>query len=411
MGLLALIVALVSCHKKGPEIISYDLETRDFIEEIHGIGTLESANNLTIVAPRVYSPLLKVAGLMEEGTMVEVGDTLCKLEASDISGFFYDKIKEYEKAKGDLITQEANNELQMSQLEAQLKENEVKAEASRLDSIQLKFAPTVKRRLLELELKKNQIIRDKILKKVEAQKRINEQSIRALKSQILQKEQQANIYQEQLDKLIVTAPKSGMLVYATSPFVVMISGDGTASSGGKTKIGASVFMDMPLLELPDLDSMQISLMVQEAEYKRIEKGQKVIIKPESSMGLPTTGTVKSKSLASNRMDYNFKVKSYKVIIDIDSLDNQYLPGLSAGCDISIQNIKDTLAVPSISIFEKDSSKIVYVLKDELFEATVIETGTTNGSETIVTSGLAGNETIALREPPFNYILKPKKIQK
>ena len=351
--------------------------------------------------------MLKVSELLDEGTMVEEGDTVCVLEASDISIYFNDKIKEYEKAKGDLITQEANNIMQLSQLEAQLKENEVKEKASRLDSIQLKFAPAVKKRILELELKKSQIIRDKILKKVEAQKRINEQSIRALKSQIIQKEQQANMYQEQLDMLVVTAPKSGMLVYAKSPFIVVMSSDGTASSGGKTAVGTSVFSDMPLVELPDLDSMQIALMLQEAEYKRVEKGQKVLIKPQSSMGEPTTGTVKSKSLASQRMDYNSQVKSYKVIIDIDSLDNKYLPGLSAGCEIIVQEIKDTLAVPSVSIFEKDSSKIVYVLKDNLYRATKIETGTTNGSETIVTAGLSGTETIALREPPYNYILKPK----
>jgi HlyD family secretion protein len=408
VGLIIILIGCSSCQKnKKLEIITYDLSRRNFTETIYGIATLESANNFTVVSPRVHSPMLKVIELAEEGTMAETGDTICVLEAPDITSFYDTYYKELEQAQADLIKQEANNAMQLSNLNAQLEENKVKTKYSNLDSVQLKFAPEVKKQIMVLELKKNQIQQEKILKKLKAQKRINEQSIRALKSQIIQKEQLVQRFQDQMDLLTIIAPKPGMVVYSTSPMIMFMSGSGSGSSGGgKTKVGTTVFMDMPLIELPDLDSMQLLLMVQEAEYKRIEKGQKVIVRPESLKDIETTGTVKSKSLSSKRMDYKFKVKSYEIVIDIDSLDSKVLPGLSANCEVLVQNIQDTIMAPSISIFEKDSSKVVYVLKDKLFEKVIVKTGLTNGSETIISSGLDGSETIALMEPPINFIRKP-----
>ncbi len=406
VGFIGILITLSACNSKKPEIITYELSRKDFTEKIYGTGTLQSANNNTIISPRVYSPTLKVLELAPEGSIAKEGDTICILEASEIYDFYDRYYKEVEKVKADLIKQEANNAMQLSNLDAQMRENKIKTEFSILDSVQIKFAPPVQQRIMELELKKSQILQQKIIKKLEAQKRINEQSVRALKSQIIQKEQLVQRFQEQIDMLIIKAPKEGMVVHSTSPLIMFMSSSGSGSTGGKTKIGTSVMADMPLMELPDLDSMQLVLMLQEAEYKRIEKGQKVIIKPESLGDIQTTGTVKSKSLASQRMAYEFKVKSYKIIIDIDSLDNLMLPGLSANCELIIQNVQDTIVVPGISIFEKDSSKIIYVLSEDLFDIVKVETGLTNGSETIVSKGLLGTETISLVKPPHNFIRKP-----
>jgi hypothetical protein len=66
-------------------------------------------------------------------------------------------------------------------------------------------------------------------------------------------------------------------------------------------------------------------------------------------------------------------------------------------------MKDTIVVPSAAIFTKDSTKIVYVSKDDKFLPVPVETGISNSSESIVSKGLIGNETIALMEPPYLLI--------
>ncbi|MBT4410734.1 MAG: hypothetical protein HOC82_12915 [Bacteroidetes bacterium] len=406
-GAIGLIcIMMFSCQPKPTALITYELERKDFSERIFGTGTLRSANNTVITTPRLASNSIKVIQLLEEGTTVEPGDTVCILEATDITKHFDNSIEECDKLKADLIKLEASNAFNLAQLNAKLEEFKAQRRLSSLDSIQMKFTSPVKSQIKALEEKKNEIQQKKIIRKMKDNGKINEQSARAIQSQIIQKEQVVEQYREQLDQLQITAPTKGLLVYSSSPIYMILSSSGeSSSSGGKLKIGSTVRMRMPLIELPDLDSMQLVLMLQEAEYKRIQKGQSVIIKPESLPGGQTTGTVKSKSLASQPLAYRFKVKSYKVVIDIDSLDNIFLPGLSANCEVIVQSVKDTIVAPSIAIFESDSMKYVYLEKDGLFKKQEVETGTSNPSETIISKGLQGNETISLLEPPLKLIRK------
>jgi hypothetical protein len=71
-------------------------------------------------------------------------------------------------------------------------------------------------------------------------------------------------------------------------------------------------------------------------------------------------------------------------------------------------VKDTLVVPSAAIFTKDSIKIVYVAKDNKFTPVQIESGLSNSSESIISKGLKGDETIALVEPPYFLISREAK---
>jgi HlyD family secretion protein len=98
-----------------------------------------------------------------------------------------------------------------------------------------------------------------------------------------------------------------------------------------------------------------------------------------------------------------KVKFYEVIIDVDSCHLKMKPGLSATCEITLEQAKDTLYVPTLSIFEKDSMKIVYVKGAKKFIPVRIRTGLSGNSYTIVTGGLSGGEIIALSEPPGHLV--------
>ncbi len=121
--------------------------------------------------------------------------------------------------------------------------------------------------------------------------------------------------------------------------------------------------------------------------------------------LMTTGKINRKSLSGSMAQRysGSKVKSFEVIIDVDSCHSKMKPGLSASCEIILNEIKDTLFVPTLAIFEKDSSKLVYVKQKKGFVPVRIETGTSGSSFTIITAGLSGDEDIALREPPGKMI--------
>jgi multidrug efflux pump subunit AcrA (membrane-fusion protein) len=290
-----------------------------------------------------------------------------------------------------------------------VKENKAGMAINELDSVQLRFAPPVKQKLMALELERARIEEKKLQKKYEAEKKIAESDVRQLKSRISQAENQVQTYQEQMKSLVILAPKTGIVKKSEMQGIMLISfGEGDAMEiGGYPKAGAMVFPQMTMMEIPELDEMQVAVKVQEIDFKRIEKGQKVEITVGAKDNLRTTGSVKVKSLAS-RSDYDSKIKWYDVIVSVDSCHLQMPPGLSAACDIFINRVRDTVVVPTVAVFDKDSLKIVYVEDGDKFEPVTVETGLTNSSKTIITKGLIGTETISLMEPPQNLIKKTKR---
>jgi len=91
--------------------------------------------------------------------------------------------------------------------------------------------------------------------------------------------------------------------------------------------------------MPDLNQMQISVEVPEIDYRRIELGQKVIISVEAVKDLNTTGKIKKKTLVGKQTESQTSVKTYEVIVSVDSCHLKMKPGLSALCQIIVDEVE------------------------------------------------------------------------
>ena len=384
-----------SCHRRTIPVLSIQVKNSDYIESIESDGTIQAVNNNIVVAPRVWSDM-KVSHLAKEGTLVKKGDTVCILEAAELMTNLEKLKTDLEKIKTSKDSLEATQAMQLSVLEAQVETNRAQMEISMLDSIQLKFAPEVRKKLINLEMEKVKIEKMKLEKKLASQKKITASEIAQFSARIAMQENQVQISQDQANSLYLKAPVDGLVIRSEMP-------EWVTNLGYKVEEGNTVYNPMPIFQIPDMSKMQLSVEVPEADYKRINTDQKVEIKISSIAGLKTTGKVVRKSLATKNKDQKSAVKSYEVIVSIDSCDSKMSPGLGASCSIIINEVKDTLVVPSAAIFTKDSTKIVYVSKDHKYIPFQIETGLSNSSESIVSKGLKGNEIIALMEPPYFLI--------
>ena len=395
------------CKPNKVSILTYDLKRSDYIETIDAMGAIQAVNNFDLRSPGVNVSFLTVAHLAEEGTHVKKGDTICILDAPELLYSLETLNIELEKMNADMKKLEADNALQMAILKAQLETNKAQIAISMLDSIQLKFAPAVKQQLLLLDMEKANVEKRKLQKKFAAQERIDNSEFIQLRSRILMQKNRIKVFEDQVKSLTLVSPGEGIVVHYDSP-VIYFMGSGVGAIGGKIKEKSSVFGNSPILQFPDMKEMQVSVEVPEADFKRIQNGQKVFIRVEASANLNTTGKIRRKSLAGKDYAEKPAIKSYEVIISVDSCHLMMKPGMSASCRIIINQVKDTIVVPAASIYGKDSLKIVYVAKGEKFIPVTVETGLSNSSKIIVSKGLSGNETIALTEPPYNLVSKTVK---
>lgn len=409
---IVLFILFPSCAPKRAKLITCDLKRSDYTEVIRASGSIQAVNTVNIMAPMNYYGSMTVAWVIPEGSQVIQGDSICTLECAAMMQMLDQELRNLENLQADFKKLEADNALNRAMLDASIKENQAGMAISQLDSVQMRFAPRIKQQLMALELERSHIEEKKLQKKNEAGKKIDEAEIRQMKSRIIQGEIRVKSMQDKVKELTILAPKNGMIAKSESPDNMMYSMNGEVIGMGEyTKVGSQVYSRMVLMALPEMTEMQVAVEVQEVDYKRISKGQKVDIMVDAAKNLRTTGSVKRKSLA-GKTSYSdsgeSKIKMYEVIVSVDSCHSRMPPGLSARCDIFVSQVKDTVVVPTLAIFEKDSLKIIYVAEGDKFRSVPVETGSSNSSQTIITKGLAGNETISLVEPPKNYIEKPKK---
>jgi hypothetical protein len=131
-------------------------------------------------------------------------------------------------------------------------------EITMLDSVQLKFAPEVKQKLITLEMEKVMIEKMKLEKKLAAQKKISNSEISQIVSRIAMQKNQIQMYQSQINSLFIISPSDGFVMHAEMP---SLYAPGGSTVGGKIEEGSKVFSSMPLLQIPDISKMQVSVEV------------------------------------------------------------------------------------------------------------------------------------------------------
>jgi len=407
---LLFIICLFSCTgKKDNGIITFQLSKSDYVEKINVAGTVQAVINTPVMPPRNQIGQMTIVRLVQDGAFVKKGDTLCVLSSPEVESRYREILTSIETLEAGLKKAEADIRLNTALLEAQLATSEAQLKISSLDSLQMKYATEVNQKLLELEMKKSLIEKQKTERKLAATKTIGETDIRQKRTSIMQEKMRAQTFADQISAMTVVAQRDGIVMRTESPRIMVSGSTGTGSFGGPVREGSVILLITPILQFPDLSRMQVSADVAEADFRKIEKGQKAFITIDAAEKLVTTGKINRKSLSSSvaQRYSGSKVKSYEVIIDVDSCHSKMKPGLSANCEIIIKEEKDTLFVPTIAIYERDSSKIVYVKGKKEFVPVKVETGTSGSSFTIITGGLKGDETIALTEPPNSLIVYEK----
>jgi HlyD family secretion protein len=398
--ILILVVLFSGCKGDGTGIACLNLERTCFTEIISAAGTVRATNTLNIIAPRVRASSMTVTYLAGDGAHVKAGDTICILDAPELDSQYEATSSRLEQMQLDLNKLIIDHDVNLSSLESQLEEMEIQVALNSLDSIQRQFAPPIRQRLFDLELEKASAEKMKLQKRFDAGKQIFDADLRRMESRIKSTETDLERLIDQMNSLTITAPRYGMVMHMEVPRMIFMSPMGAGTVGGKIAVNSSVWSNMALLQLPDPGEMEVIAEVPEVEYRRILPGQKVDIHIDALRNLKTTGEIKRKTLAGRTPDHQSAVKMYEIIISIDSLHYRLVPGLSAACRIIISQVADTVVVPTLAIFEKDSLNIVYVATGKKFKPVPVKTGLSNSTSTIVTDGLAGNETIALVEPPF-----------
>ncbi len=197
---------------------------------------------------------------------------------------------------------------------------------------------------------------------------------------------------EKIDKCIIRAQKSGLVVYATD----------TRYYGSTEQIreGATVRERQTILTIPDMRTMAVRVKIHESYVKRIQKGLKATVQvdafPEDILNGEVTKVSVIPDSGSRWMNPDLKI--YPTVVSITDEREWLKPGMSAKVEIMVRRLTNVVYIPLQAVINKGNKHICYVQSSFKPEMRIIEIGDFNDDFIEIKSGIKEGERVLLQPP-------------
>jgi hypothetical protein len=186
-----------------------------------------------------------------------------------------------------------------------------------------------------------------------------------------------------LDKFVIYAPKSGMLIYAKD------------WGGNKRKVGSIISpWELKVATLPDMSSMLSKTFVNEIDISKIKKSQKVKITLDAFPEKKFTGIVTSVANVGEQLP-NSDAKVFEVMIKVLESDAVMRPAMTTSNVIQISALPFVKHIPLEALHTADSLTFVYTKNG--YKQLVLS-GPSNENEVNIEKGLKKGDEIYLNIP-------------
>ena len=369
------------------DVALYNVSKGPFIISINQSGEILAKNSETITVPHVRGSL-QIVYLAEEGSRVQAGDILVMFDTSEKDTKIEEREAELLQAMEELEKLKASQASQMATLLTTLEVTKNNYELSKLRLQQMQFEAETRKQIEEINFKNAQVNLKKQQGNIKNQKIIINVDLKNAQLKINRAKRELKEEMMEREELILRATMDGLVVYKENR---------RSATREKIKVGDTPHQRMSLIELPDLSVMQVKTAINEIDIRKVERGQKAVIRLDAVQDVTFTGIVTDIAYLARR-EQGSSVKVFDVIITIDGGENPLLkPGMSATVEIVSEKMDDITFIPIESVFEKDGRTIAYV-QGSSWEEREIKVGNNNNNYIVVEEGLEVGESVALRDP-------------
>lgn len=383
-------ISLVSCGGSHGEIQQiFTVNRGPFLHTITVTGELEAVHSLVIYAPNIgwNFGLPKISQLVDDGQQVQKDDVLATFDSAEIERAIVEAKSELEIATAELQKAIAQQEAELADLKADLEIAQYGQRISQLKLEQATYEAEIERKEIELDLEKSVINLEKAQQEIVDKQKVHDEGRKKLELKVQQAQMKLQQAEETLASLTVTAPAPGIAIIRKN-----------WSTGNKIQVDDQPWPGMALLGLPDLDSMEARVEINEVDIAKINITQTATIRLDAYPDTQFTGFITDIATLARNKSRESKVKVFDVTIRLNERDDILMPGMTVRCEILVERIDDVLYIPLESLFQEDGKNYVYLKKRGGFEPQKVETGAENDNYVIITDGLDEEDTVALYDP-------------
>jgi RND family efflux transporter MFP subunit len=228
-----------------------------------------------------------------------------------------------------------------------------------------------------------------------AERRIGE-AVKSAEDRAAMSKRRLEEMEEQLAAGELRAPKAG----------VVVLGKTWGQEGRRSlRAGDRIWHARKICDITGLASLQVKVRVDEASVSRLEIGQEAVIKVEDAPGQEFQGELTGISAVAREVNQLEDPRAvpgeriFDVSVKVIDPDTDILrPGANAKVQLVFSRVPETLYVPKEAVYDKGEGEIVYVQRDGGFSPRQVETGARNDEAVVIVSGLDEGERVALSDP-------------
>jgi len=310
----------VSCNKKNTDEQQVkDTSGRKIIET----GDLSAIDTRSFIMPRFgnYWYQMKIIGILKHGSIVKAGDSIIRLDPSEIKKFIIDRESDLETQMAVIAKLKVNQTNKRQEMNSQVKNEEASFDLKKLELESSRFESERIRKIKDLEFKQSKITLAKVKHLSELSKKIdfNEMKIELIKAKQL-KDAIKDSY-ALLPMLTIRTPISGI-------FQIGIN----RRNGEMIKLGDDIYQGNNLGNVPNLTWMKANTTVSENDFIKIRLGQKTLVRLDALPKVSFKGEVIYIGKLCHLKNDKSRQKIFDVEVKILSSDERLKPGMTVSCE-------------------------------------------------------------------------------
>lgn len=392
--IIAMIVAVVAAviwffypQDGGSKVLTTTVQSGPFVVSVVTTGELDAKNSVDITGARNLQSVkiwsdIKLEDLIEEGTVVDSGDYIGRLDKTPILNKLNDIESNIEKLDSQIRKLKLDSALTLRSARNQLVNLGYAAEEARLEVKNSQYEPPAAQRKAEISYEKAQRALEQAHDGYKLKRKKEVTSIKELMIDYQKAMKKKKRILEVMKDFEIYAPQAGMVVYAKT------------WRGNKIKVGAMISPWRPVVaKLPDLTQMLVKTFVNEIDISKVKPGQAVEIGVDAFPKKKLSGKVVSVANIGEQLP-NASAHVFEVVIDVVGQDKDLRPAMTTKNTIITQALDSVLYMPLECLHVQDSVQYVYTPKAKQ----QVETAFSNSDNIVITKGLKKGDVIYLLPP-------------
>lgn len=287
-------------------------------------GALRAAEAEYFVVPRTSSWQIQLKWLIEEGTRVEPGDAVARLDPGNTEENLTEARDDLLKKKQEKVLHDTQARLDHLGLEVALAKAEAELAKARLDAEvpqDVLQGKDYRERQLEMQKKKDALDAARMALVAGEADRVATEFGDQL--DIADLEESIKQYEEELDALVMRATRSGIVVHEEHPWF-----------GRKFREGDRVQPSFILASIPNLETLQVRAWAMEPDLPLLALGQKARLYLDAFPSEEYEGEVIAVGASGQKRSQWGKAPYFPVTIRLERIDEQIMkPGMSVRCEL------------------------------------------------------------------------------